>query len=646
MCGIAGHITKDPEAVRQTVPRMVAAQHHRGPNASGFHYADFGPQRLGLGHNRLSIIDLSEAGAQPMVDPRTGNVLVFNGEIYNFKVLRAELEAEGVEFNGHSDTEVLLIALSKWGVKALSRLQGMFAFAFLDRTEKNLLLARDPVGIKPLYYAEGGFGLLFASEVRAILATRVTAFQTDRRAVGTYLAFGAIQEPDTFFKQIKAFPAGCYAAVSLAGGELPPLRFSSYWNFPRPVDIAEKAAVSRVRATLEESVRDHLVSDVPLGVFLSSGIDSTIVAALASRLSANTRTFTVGFAEHQDLTENTVARETAKRLGVRHCDVFLRENEVQQGIQDWLVSLDQPSIDGGNVFVISKAVKAAGITVALSGQGGDELFGGYPSFRDVPKLVRLLSVLRRFPKGCRTSLLRLLMSFKSKAALAKALDIANSDGSVLSVYLHRRRTLANGQLQALGVVPSELDLTFDFLPPTAVTSLETGTLSVEEQVGLLETKFYLGNMLLRDGDTNGMAHSLEIRVPFLDTRMLQLAFSLPGSVRMPASAPSKHLLRAAFADVLPTEVTRQKKQGFHLPIKRWMLGPLRELCESSLATLKGAGLVDPQGVDGVWRAYLAEPESPAWSRAWGLCILGAYLQQHTAPESERRNADKTVHSVA
>jgi asparagine synthase (glutamine-hydrolysing) len=606
---------------------MVACQSHRGPDDAGETYHRFGDRVLGIGHRRLSIIDLSPAGHQPMVHPQTGDQIVFNGEIYNFQLIRQELLNAGERFAGHSDTEALLHGLARWGPDWIKRLQGMFAFAFYDVKAQALTLARDSVGIKPLYVAEHNGTLVFASEVRAVLASGLVPRELDPQGVASYLAYGAVQQPATLFKGIRSFPAGSHQIFHAHGNGAHhgPTR---YWNFPpaRPAP-PEAEVVKTVETTLEASVRDHLVADVPVGVFLSSGLDSTVIAALAARHTSRLRSFCVGFAEQPDMSELGLAKETARIFGLEHTEIQVNGADAEQAAVDWLQSLDQPSIDGLNVYIISRAVRQQGITVALSGQGGDELFGGYASFSDVPRLVRMMRRLRPLPVPARLLFAGAATLNKNKAVRQKFRDMVRTEGSILDLYLHRRRAMSDDQLAALGIDGSELGMEAGFMPPGSLADLELDPADPVYSVSVLESRYYQGNMLLRDSDTNGMAHSLEIRVPILDQRMLDLMGSLPGNVRLPYGRADKHLMRLAFAPLLRPAIARQGKRGFSLPIRRWMRGPIRDLCEHGLLSLKRHGIVHPGGVDSVWNTFLEDPESPAWSRAFSLVVLGLYIKR-------------------
>ncbi|MEX2217384.1 MAG: asparagine synthase (glutamine-hydrolyzing) [Phycisphaerales bacterium] len=640
MCGIAGILALDRGAAAAALGRMVCAQTHRGPDDEGSEIAEVGGVHAGLGQRRLAIIDLSPTGHQPMTHAGTGDLLTYNGEVYNFPDLRRELEGLGETFRGRSDSEVVLHALARWGEAALERLCGMYALAFVDRRNGRLLLARDPLGIKPLYIAEvgqpgeRGHAVLFASEVRAIIASGLVRPEVDPAAAAGMLAFGAVQEPLTIFKGIRAVPPGAAVAIDLAGGKIGRARTVAQWRFPatRP-EMDEGAAAAEVERTLETSVREHLVSDRPVGVFLSSGIDSTIVASLAARHTERLRTFTVGFADEPDLSEAPLTRQTAADLGVEHTEVQVTGAEALDATRAWLSALDQPSMDGLNVYVISRAVRRHGIIVALSGQGGDELFAGYSVFTDVLKAARAMRPLAWLPRHMRGGLASLATARRPAAVRFKAADMARSKGGLRELYFHRRRLMSDAQLAGLGLTPGGgaggLGLDASFMPREALEEDLAIRGDPIATLSRLESRYYLGNTLLRDGDANGMAHGLEIRVPFLDRRMLAAAYAIPGRTLMPHGSADKHILRRAFGRYLRPELANQKKRGFVLPMRRWMQGPLRDQCDAALANLKRSGLVESGGVDAVWRDFQHDPESPIWTRALAMVVLGQYLHDRT-----------------
>lgn len=628
MCGIAGVIHLDADMVRSATATATAALAHRGPDDEGLDIAPFGAGFVGLGHRRLAILELSPLGHQPMAHPPTGCRIVFNGEIYNFQRLRAELERDGENFRGGSDTEVLLAGLVRHGAAYLPRLEGMYAFAFLDPRKQTLLLARDPAGIKPLYLTEGNGGLAFASETRAVIATGLVPRRLDPAGVATFLAYGAVQHPLTVFSGVRSLPPGASLTVRVRpDGRWAVGCAETYWRLPPTnPEMSEPVAVTAVRDTLTKAVDDHLIADVPVGVFLSSGIDSTLIGGLAAAHTPRPRAFTVGFADQPEFDELDVAAVTAKRFGLDHTAVPLPASEAEAAASEWLEQLDQPSIDGLNVYVVSKAVRAHGIKVALSGLGADELFGGYPSFREVPRLRRVAQALRPLPSAIRRGVARLVAVRRTAAAGAKFADMLGGDGSIQSLCLHRRRLMSDAQLSRLGITANGVGLDAQFLPPEAAPDLDPDPgQDVTRAVSQYEFRLYQGNMLLRDADANAMTHGLELRVPFLDQRLLNLAHSIPGPARLPLGAAGKHLLRRGFPDLLAPELLARPKQGFSLPLGRWMAGPMRSRCERAVTAAGASGAVAPDGAVAVWRAFLAEPDSPMWSRALALVVLGEFV---------------------
>jgi len=625
MCGIAGILANsDVAGLQRRMNRMLQSQHHRGPDDEGSVALSLGDRHLLLGHRRLAILDLSPAGHQPMVHPETGDWLVFNGEIYNFRVLRDELSAAGVQFRGHSDTEVLLHSLTQYGVATFDRLNGMYALAWYRAREQELVLARDPQGIKPLYVAALPEGVIFASETRALLASGLIEPRVDMRGLAGMLAYGAPQHPFTLIEGIQSFPRGCYQQFTAQRLSMP----QAFWRAPRPESSrTAPATISEVAETLKAAVRDQLVADVPVGVFLSSGLDSTILAGLAAAHTDQQRSFTVGFADQPDLSEFAAAAETAARFKLQHTEISITGDEAAHATTDWLDAIDQPSIDGMNTFVISRAVREQGIKVALSGLGGDELFGGYPSFSEVPRLARFFKPLAFIPKSCRDWGAQLLMRSASESGREKFRDMLQTDGSLEALFLQRRRLLSNRFLTQLGLSAPTLGLDQSFLGPESWSGLDLSGAPPVWAISQLEMHFYQANTLLRDSDANSMAHGLELRVPILDHRLVELLARVPDQIRMPGGRPEKALLRQAFPSLLTPTLLAQSKKGFSLPIGRWMLGPLRTRCENAMAELKHSGLLRPEGVDDIWRAFLAAPESPMWSRAWALVILGSYLQK-------------------
>ncbi len=628
MCGIAGIVGPDSAGLTRALANASAAIVHRGPDDAGNHVFQFGSGHAGFSFRRLAILDLTPAGHQPMVHPETGDAIVFNGEIYNFAALRRDLESRGIAFRGHSDSEVLLHALVTWGDAALSKLEGMYALAFHDCRSNRILLARDPLGIKPLYVSQHGGRLAFASEVRAILATGLVPDDLDPAGVASLLAYGAPQDPFTVHRHIRSFPAGSYAWITTSDVAVSPRRF---WSFPviRPCEATAAAGEPQVvRELLDTAVRDHLVSDVPIGVFLSAGLDSTVLAALAARHAGTVRTFTVGYDEPGVADELAGAALVARSIGSKHEEIVLSRERIAELWKAWMAAADRPSVDGFNTFIICRAVKEAGLTVALSGLGSDELFGGYGSFMTAEGYFRVARRLRLLPPPLR----RLAVGFAARLlparAREKAVDMFCDSATLADAALQVRRGLSNRQMAALGLPATAVGLPPDYLDSAALAEAADGpeaSIDPFALVSRLETRMYMGNTLLRDTDVNSMASSLEVRVPFLAQPLVNHVAALPREIRAPQGSAPKHLLRAACGDLIPPALLARPKTGFTLPIDRWMRGPMRDDCTAAVEAAAGCGLLDPAGVRRIWDTFLGSRSSMQWSRAMTLVTLGKYL---------------------
>ncbi len=614
---------------------MNGAMAHRGPDDQGTEFIDLGGGgMMGLGFRRLAFQDLSSAGHQPMVHPTTGDILIFNGEIYNFQEIRGRLEALGVKFRGRSDSEVLLHALVEWGTDAIAGFSGMFAFAFFHKRTRRLLISRGPIGIKPLYLSHTSDRLIIASEVQGVLASGVIEKRIDRRGVAGLLAYGAVQEPFTLYEGIQSLPAGTYQWFDLAGdGSAKAGTPMKHWEYPSIDDsITEPIARERVDHELTRAVREHLISDVPVGVFLSSGVDSTVMAGLARQVSPHVRTFTLGFLDQPDLSESDLARTSARELHVEHHDIQVTSANALALTQRWLDTLDQPSVDGLNTYIISKAVRDAGIVAAISGLGGDELFGGYPSFSELPRILRFLRRVQWMSPSARGQVMHALGMTKADTVRVKMREMGEVGPDLLRLYLLRRRTKPNERLVALGLDWRQLGLDESYQHPKIVERIRMSDDDPVAAISRYESEFYMKCMLLRDTDATSMAHSLEIRVPFLDRRVLDLAYSIPGRVRLPGAKADKHILRTAFNRFLRPELLGQEKRGFTLPIRRWMTTSLRDLCEESINSFRRSGIVEGDEVNRTWEAFLKNPEERIWSSAFLMCVVGHYISRsHQAP---------------
>ncbi len=632
MCGIAGYLGPRHEALGGMAARMAQCLYHRGPDDGGEVILNARSDRmLMLVHRRLAIVDLSVLGRQPMHDPQSGNWLVFNGEIYNFRELRRVLEQHGVAFRSHSDTEVLLKGLATRGRALLDELCGMFAFANWDAARHELMLAVDPLGIKPLYYWQGPGGeFVFASELRTILSTGLIPRRIDPVGLETYLTFGAVQGPGTIIEGVRVLLPGTFMVISADGATGTP---QAYWTPPFPTAQSEpvrKDFDDQLRAVLDEVIQQHLISDVPLGAFLSGGIDSSAIVALASPCASSLRTFSVTFDE-KEFSEAPYSRQVAAAFGTQHTELRLTESDMLNMLPDALEALDQPSFDGTNVYVISKAVREAGLTVALSGQGGDEVFGGYSTFRRGPALRAWCNRLSMVPRSIRRGAAALCACVPVRSAAAEKLaESFSGEPNLFAAYSVLRQNFLPRTRRAL--FPAGAGLTSaEGLPNELAAELHQCADGLDEinQVSLLELRTYLANMLLRDGDVMSMAHALEIRVPFLDRRVVEMVARLCGTAKMNPRLP-KPLLLGALKGALPPAIYRRPKQGFHLPWFHWLRNQLRPMAEEALhdtGTFAYMG-IDPLTVKRLWNDFLSGRPRIGWARIWSLIVLREWSRRN------------------
>ena len=644
MCGIAGIIGRVDDPNREALARMAQAMAHRGPNGEGFWFSTSDSAGNGclLAHRRLSILDLSTAASQPMTDPR-GQTLVFNGEIYNYVSLRDEMTAAGERFESTGDTAVMLRLLASHGRAAVSRLRGMFAFALWDPKQQELTLARDPLGIKPLYLSrnpdpspERNWSLVFASEVRAILASGLLPSpKLDPEAVASVVWNGFVAGPGTAVRGIESIWPGEVQVLDAMGRQK--VSHTS-WSVPPPGGPA--VGPDELRQTLGESVRLHLASDVPLGVFLSGGIDSSAVANLAQKTGGQqVNTFTLAFSE-SEYNEAHFARAVAQAIGTKHHEIVLGESDFYQALEPAFNSLDQPTFDGLNSYFISKAVREAGLTVALVGTGGDELFGGYSSFRYVPRLHRWARRTGWMPSAAKVTAAKLLAGLiqgkqgavAAQTRWAKLPEMVRSGADLLRLYqLSYSLFLPDFQANLLdGVATTTRSV--DGLQPTLRDRLarESAARSPLETVSIFEQRLFLGERLLRDTDAASMAVSLETRLPLVDQVLLETVNRLPDQVRYQPLG-RKQALRDAGLLGLDPKLFERPKSGFVMPFDTWIRRRLREsmdqvLLDSQLAAK--AGLNGPT-VARLWKAFQDGAPGLYWSRVWALYILLRWCDRHS-----------------
>ena len=635
MCGIAGILGDLSDPNRAALRRMSRALVHRGPDAEGTWESAASERGRGamLAHRRLSILDLSPAAAQPMVDLANGHAIAFNGEIYNYVELRERLAAEGQPFESTGDTAVLLRALAVHGRAAVKDLRGMFAFAHWDPARRRLLLARDPLGIKPLYLArnrdrEAGWSIAFASELRALLASGLLGRpRLNAKAVASVVWNGFVVGPETAVAGVELLGAGHLLELDERGQER---HSEDFWRIPaRPNEGAMDAG--RLAQVFEEGVGLHLASDVPLAVFLSGGVDSTAVANLAQRASRTpVHTFTLAF-EEQELNEGPAARQIAQAIGTEHREVLLTEPHFVEHLEAALDSIDQPTFDGINSYFLSQAIRSAGFTVALAGTGGDELFGGYPTFRELPLIHRWSNRVRFVPRDLLVAAARLgaaALQGRGKGVppqtrWAKLPEMVRRAGELSALYqLAYALFLPEFQRELLG--PTVVDALVDGLSPEMHERLsaETASRSPVSAIGVLEQRLFLGERLLRDNDAASMAASIEQRVPLVDHVLYQAVDQLPDALRFEPLGRKAILRRIGLRGLDPALFNRPKR-GFVLPYDRWIRRGLRRTMDETLRdgeALKAAGL-DPGAVLSLWRSFLDGAPGIYWSRVWALYVL-------------------------
>ena len=617
MCGIAGlyRYAGVAPADADLVARMSAAQTHRGPDADGYYQGE----RAVLGHRRLAILDLSAAGRQPMSNEDGSLHVVFNGEIYNYLELRRDLLAAGHIFRSNSDTEVLLHGYEQWGIENLLRkLRGMFAFGLCDRNN-GLILARDRLGIKPLYYhEEGAVRVAFASEVKALVKSGVVSNEAESGALPGFLLFGSVPSPLTTVKGVHSLPAGHYA-IAVDGR----VEVKRYWDLAglRSEPCApekDSEAVEEMRNRLNRAVASHLVSDVPVGVFLSGGVDSATLVALASRArSKPLTTLTVAFGE-KEFNEAFEARRIAESFHTDHHELLVTSKDFVREMPSFFEAMDQPTNDGVNTWFVSKAARTCGLTVVLSGLGGDEVFWGYGHYRKMADGAPMRRLLRGLPNFARRGLIGGAAAYGRLSGQEKweRLSTLRNGVSAEAIYCSLRGFFAPRQAaRLLGLSSAEMNREVDrnvaaLRPPGANGFFHTAGLNY------IEMKRYLHDQLLRDTDVFSMAHSIEVRVPFLDDEVVEYAAGLPDTAKLDDSLNKPALVRAV-GDSVVTEVSGRRKMGFTFPMAQWMKGQSGALGEMA----RSAPGVERQEAARMWTAF--EHGRLHWSRAWGLVVLGA-----------------------
>ncbi len=630
MCGIAGAIGAITPAAIKTVQKMSTLQAHRGPDGAGFWQSE--PQSgLGsmLAHRRLAIIDLSPTANQPMLDSSTGNAIVFNGEIYNYASLRQELKNQGASFKTDSDTEVILVAYRIWGRDFVNRLRGIFALAIWDNSRNITVCARDQLGVKPLYYVQSKFTdsqhFIFASELRALLHSGFVQRKLNAKSVSSYIWNGFVTGPDTIIEGIQLLPAGCILEVDVKG-EI--ISLEKYWTLPSCSKHSND--VEPLKTALYESAKLQQVSDVPVGVFLSGGIDSSAVANMAAITNENPiQTFNIAFDE-SEFDESIYAKHVATELGAIHHEIRLTENDFGSDIDNALNSLDQPTFDGINTYFVSKAVREAGITVALAGTGGDELFGGYKSFSDIPLAAAWSKRFGFLPDPVLRSAGKIATRLKypqfgevpPQQRWGKLGDVLRARGDFFGTY-QTSYGLFTADYHGLLLASEDHNLAYGVNPLLAeeIKSSISG-MSQMEAISAFELSMFLGQRLLRDTDSASMAVSLEVRVPLLDHVVVEEAFKLSPRRRFDPLGKKKLLRELATPNIDPAHFER-KKSGFVIPIEIWSKSSLKSVIEE---TFKDQELTRSVGLNqdailNLYHAFQAGTPGIYWSRIWAIFVL-------------------------
>jgi asparagine synthase (glutamine-hydrolysing) len=617
MCGINGilHKVNTKTSSAELVAKMNDKLRHRGPDDAGIYTDD----NISLGHQRLAIIDLSSDGHQPYT--AQDYVIVYNGELYNYKEIRAQLKE--YPFKTKTDTEVILAAYITWGEKCLDLFNGMFAFAIWNKNNEELFIARDRVGIKPLYYSEQETCFIFSSEIRALLASNEVPRKLNKEVLPEYLQYQTVHAPNTIIENVNVLlPGHC---ITISKRET---RSRVYWNPATKIDgaVAEKPEStihSDISDNLRKAVERRMIADVPYGAFLSGGIDSSLIVGLMSEVATNpVDTFSITFDE-SEFTEAKYSNLVAKHFGTNHHEIELKPNDFIEELPNALKSMDHPGGDGPNSYIVSKVTKNAGITMALSGLGGDELFGGYSIFKQTYDL-NAKSYLNRIPRNIRGIAGNLFSGLKGGVAGQKIEEILSLKSiTPASIYPTYRKSLSNKQVNLLiGDKRAEkISLLADI---SDTNDLDIPTLS---KVSLYEMHSYMQNTLLRDTDQMSMASALEVRVPFLDHELIEYVLSVPDKFKYPVSP--KSLLTKSLKGLVPEEVINRPKMGFVLPWKDWLKNELRGFCESHISNIEKREIYEKGSVSKLWNSFMNNDPLATWSRVWHIIVLEEWMKENS-----------------
>ena len=629
MCGITGIVGHqiNNSSYHSAIKKMNDAIAHRGPNSEGI----WNDEYCFLGHRRLSIIDLSEAGNQPFLSQDGRYIMVYNGELYNYKDLKLELQRaeHGSKhlpyiFKTNTDTEVILASYLRWGIDCVKRFNGMFAFAIWDKQEQKLVIARDRMGIKPLYYHFKNNVLLFGSEIRALIQSGLIDKKINLKSVAEYIQYTTVHAPNTILQDVLILMPG--HILELQQGNL---KIQQYWNindFANPKnnkykdELTYKETCTKVNELLTASVERRLVADVPFGAFLSGGIDSSAIVGLMSKVSSEkVQTFNISFDEGE-FSEAKYAKQIATKFNTQHHEIKLTPNDFLKQLPEALAAIDHPSGDGPNSYIVSKATKNAGITMALSGLGGDELFAGYDIFKRYYELEKK-GWLNLIPgKG----LLGKALAAKKKSVqgdkMAEILALDTING--FNAYPINRKLF--NQKDYKGLLKENYNA--DSFIKNVIKKSETDKKHILSRVSLFEIQTYMQNILLRDADQMSMAVALEVRVPFLDYKLVEFTLSVKDEYKYPLTP--KKILVDALGDLLPDNIVNRPKMGFTLPWKEWLKNDLKDFCEENIVQFSKRSFVNREAVLLIWNRFLKNDPKITWSRVWHLVILNNWINTH------------------
>ncbi len=616
MCGINGiYGISSPEVSIPKIEAMNNRLAQRGPNDKGVYAID----KIALGHRRLSIIDLSSAGHQPMHSFDKRYTMVYNGELYNYLEIKNELS--DYLFQTNTDSEVILAAFSKWGADCLNRFNGMYAFAIWDNANFELFIARDRLGIKPLYYYYNKEVLVFSSELRSVLASGLVAKKLNEGALPDYIRYQTVHAPQTIIEGVNMLLPGHYLRIGVGKS----IEVKQYWKLSteskKDADLNYPSVCNKVKQLLTKSVQRHLVADVPFGAFLSGGIDSCAIVAIMSQVSTKkVQTFSVTFDE-AEFSEAVYAQMVANKFNTEHHEIKLKINDFVNELPHALKALDHPSGDGPNTYIVSKATKNAGITMALSGLGGDELFAGYDVFKRSISLQNKnwVSSFPAFSKSFAAGIYKTIKPGIVSEKIGELLECNTFE--LVNTYPLARKVYSDSEIKKFHKGELKANRVFEI-----IRELKQTKNNILGFVSMAEISTYMQNVLLRDTDQMSMAHALEVRVPFLDYTLVEYVLGITDSLKYPHTP--KKLLVDSLGDLLPNEIVNRPKMGFTLPWDGWMKKEIKDFCEQKMNALASRGYFNEKETLDLWQHFMNGDKRITWSRIWYLVVLENWLQEN------------------